>query len=180
VCRIFFHLSVFSPVSPPAPNFLHPQGQMPQYCLNSNHNTTHHIISIQLLICSGLGSSVGIATELRAGRSGDRVAVGARFFLTRPDLPWGPRSLLYNGHRVFPGGKERPGRVADPSPPSSVVVRERVELNLYSPYVPYGLYRASVPVEVCTLPFTYSFGTPQCDVIQSQTHEPTKTIARSP
>ena len=23
---------------------------------------------------------------------------------TRPDRPWGPHSLLYNGYRVFPGG----------------------------------------------------------------------------
>jgi len=29
---------------------------------------------------------------------------------------------LYNGYRVFPGGKQRPGRDADPSPPSSAVV----------------------------------------------------------
>jgi hypothetical protein len=29
-----------------------------------------------------------------------------------------------------------------------------VELYLYSPYGPYGLYRASVPVQGCTLPFT--------------------------
>ena len=26
------------------------------------------------------------------------------FFRTRPDWPWGPPSLLYNGYRVFPGG----------------------------------------------------------------------------
>jgi hypothetical protein len=39
-----------------------------------------------------------------------------------PDRPWGPLSLLYNGYRVFPGGKERPGRDADPSPPSTAVV----------------------------------------------------------
>jgi len=38
-----------------------------------------------------------------------------------PDRPWGPPSLLYNGYRVFPGGKERPGRDADLSPPSSAV-----------------------------------------------------------
>jgi len=31
-------------------------------------------------------------------------------------------SLLYNWYRVFPGGKERPGRDADPLPPYSVVV----------------------------------------------------------
>jgi hypothetical protein len=29
-----------------------------------------------------------------------------------------------------------------------------VELNLYSPYGPYGLYRASVPVQGCTLPYS--------------------------
>jgi len=54
---------------------------------------------------------------------------------------------MYNGYRVFPGGKERPGRDVDPSPPSSAVGHERVELYLYSPYGPYGLYRASVPVQ---------------------------------
>ena len=31
-------------------------------------------------------------------------------------------SFLYNGYRVFPGGKVRPGRVADHSPPSSAAV----------------------------------------------------------
>ena len=42
-------------------------------------------------------------------------------------------SFLYNGYRVFPGGKVRPGRDADPSPPSSAEVKNRVELYLYSP-----------------------------------------------
>ena len=31
-------------------------------------------------------------------------------------------SLLYNGNRFFPGGKERPGCDADPTPLSSAVV----------------------------------------------------------
>ena len=70
----------------------------------------------------GPGSSVGIATELRAGRSGDRIPVGGEIFRICPDRPWGPPSLLYNGYRVFPGGKERPGIDADPSPPFSAVV----------------------------------------------------------
>jgi hypothetical protein len=43
-------------------------------------------------------------------------------FRTCPDRPWGPPSLLYNGYRVFPGGRKRPGREADPSPPSSAEV----------------------------------------------------------
>jgi len=74
-------------------------------------------------------------------------------FQTCPDRSWAPFSLLYNGYRVFPGSKERPGRDADPSPPSSAIGHERVELYLYSPYGPYGLYRASLPVQRCTLPF---------------------------
>jgi hypothetical protein len=58
---------------------------------------------------------------------------GGEIFRTFPDRPWEPPSLLYNGYRVFPGGKVRPGRNADPSPPSSAEVKSRVELHLYSP-----------------------------------------------
>ena len=42
------------------------------------------------------------------------------------------RGLLYNGYRVLLGGKVRPGRDADPSPPSSTEIKNRVELYLYS------------------------------------------------
>ena len=51
--------------------------------------------------------------------------------VSRPALR--PTSLLYNGYRVFPGGKVRPGRDANPSPPYSAEVKNRVELYLYSP-----------------------------------------------
>jgi len=51
------------------------------------------------------------------------------------------------GTGSFPGVGERPERDADPLLPSSAVGHERVELYLYSPYGPYGLYRASVPVQ---------------------------------
>jgi hypothetical protein len=81
---------------------------------------------------SGPGSAVDIATALQAGRSGDRISVGGEIFRTCPDRPWGPPSLLYNGYRVFTGGKVRPGRDAEPSPPSSAEVKNRVELYLYS------------------------------------------------
>jgi len=49
---------------------------------------------------------------------------GGGIFRTRPDRPCGPTSLLYNGYRIFPGGKERLGRDADPSNPSSAVVKK--------------------------------------------------------
>jgi hypothetical protein len=51
------------------------------------------------------------------------------------------------GTGSFLEGKKRPGRDADSSPPSGAVDLERVELYLYFPYEPYGLYRASVPVQ---------------------------------
>jgi hypothetical protein len=35
---------------------------------------------------------------------GSNPGVG-EIFRTRPDRPWGPSSLLYNGYRVFPGSK---------------------------------------------------------------------------
>ena len=110
---------------------------------------------ISLLLC-GPGSSVGIATGYGLDGPGSNPGVG-EIFRTCPDRPWGPPSLLYNGHRVFPGGKGRPGRDADPSSPSSAVGHERVELYLYSPYEPYGLCRASVPVQGCNLPLLFFF-----------------------
>ena len=78
---------------------------------------------------------------LRAGRSGDQIPVGARF--SAPVLPCSPPSLLYNGYRAFPGGKERPGRDADPSPPSSAVVRA-------IPLFPLWALRPEQTLSACT------------------------------
>ena len=58
-----------------------------------------------LAMASGPGQLSRYSDSLQCGRSGDRIPVGARFFRTRPERPWGPPSLLYNGYRVFPGGK---------------------------------------------------------------------------
>jgi len=69
---------------------------------------------------------------LRAGRSGDRISVGARFSApvqTGPEAQ--PASLKW-----VPGlsrGKVLPERDADPSPLSSAEVKNRVELYLFSP-----------------------------------------------
>ena len=71
----------------------------------------------------GSGSSVGIATDY--GLDGPEIESrwGEIFRPSRQAL--GPPSLLYNGYRVFPAGKVRPGRAADHSPPSSAVVMKR-------------------------------------------------------
>jgi len=71
----------------------------------------------------GRDSSVGIATD--CGLDGPESNPGGDgIFRTCRDRTWGPPSLLYNEYRFFPGGKERPGRDADPSPHSSAVVKK--------------------------------------------------------
>ena len=76
----------------------------------------------------GPGSVFGIATGYGLDGQGFESRWG-EIFRTCPDRPWGPPSLLYNGYRVFLGGRERPGRDADPSPLSSAFGHERVELT---------------------------------------------------
>jgi hypothetical protein len=70
----------------------------------------------------GLGSSVGIATELRTGRSGSNPGEGEIFRPfrpavgpTQPPLKWVPGPSRY---------KVRPGRAADHSPTPSTEVME--------------------------------------------------------
>jgi hypothetical protein len=54
---------------------------------------------------SGPGSSVGIATELRAGRSGDRIPVGARFSAPIQTGPGAHPASCTMGTGFFPGVK---------------------------------------------------------------------------
>ena len=75
--------------------------------------------------------------------------LGDEIFRTRPDWPWGLPSLLYNGHRGFPGSKAAGAWRWTPTP-SSTEVKERVELYLYSPYGP------SWPVLGWPLPLSFT------------------------
>jgi hypothetical protein len=68
-----------------------------------------------LSLLSGLGSIFGILTCYGLDGPGI-IPVGGEVFRTCPVWPWGPPSHLYNGYRVFPGGKERPGHDTDTSP----------------------------------------------------------------
>ena len=61
---------------------------------------------------------------------------GGEIFRTRPDRPWDPPSLLYNGHRVsFPGVK-RPGRGVDYPPHPAPRLKEEYS---YASTPPLGL-----------------------------------------
>ena len=64
---------------------------------------------------------------------------------TQPPVQWVPR--------LSPGVKSGWGMTLTPHPLGKCHGHERIELYLYSPNGPYGLYRASVPVQGCTLPF---------------------------
>jgi hypothetical protein len=89
--------------------------------VRSRTKATESLLLMLLLLLCGPGSVVGITTGY--GMDGPGIeSRGGEIFRTRPDRPWGPPSLLYNGYRVFPGGKEWPGREADPLTPSSTVV----------------------------------------------------------
>jgi hypothetical protein len=75
-------------------------------------------LSKHVRVCSRPGSSVGIATGYGLDGPGIESQWGRNFSqLSRPAL--GP---THNGYRVFPGGRKRPRRDADPSPPSSAEV----------------------------------------------------------
>jgi hypothetical protein len=50
-------------------------------------------------------SSVGVATRYRQDGPGIEVPVEGEIFRTCQYRPWDPPGRLYNGYRVFPGGK---------------------------------------------------------------------------
>ena len=66
--------------------------------------------------CRRPGRLSRYSDSLRAGWSGDRIPVGGEIFRTLLDRPWGPPSLLYNGYRIFPGGKSGRGVVLTTHP----------------------------------------------------------------
>ena len=77
--------------------------------------------------CRFLDTVVGSESFATVAVSSTKVLItvysgGIEIFRTCPDWPWGTPSLLYNGYRVFPWGKERPGRDTHPSPSSSALV----------------------------------------------------------
>jgi len=101
------------------------------------------------------GSVVGIATDYGLDGPGIESRWGRDFpHLSRPTLrPTQPPVQWVPG--LSQGSKERPGRETDPSPLIVPLSGKSRALYLYSPYGSYGLYRASVPVQGCTLPYLY-------------------------
>jgi hypothetical protein len=95
------------------------------------------------LVCTAKGSRsslIDIATTLRAGRSGARIPVRDKGFLSspkRPDRLWHPPSLLFNGYRVSFQGVKRPRREVDHFP----LVR-RLKISGVIPLLPLYAFMA--------------------------------------
>jgi hypothetical protein len=107
--------------------------------LTSNNDTGNKVIVNCTWSHVCRDSSVGIATELRARGSGDRIPVGARFSAA-VQTGHGAHPASYTmGTGSFPGVM-RPGRGVDHPPPSSAKVKERVQLYLYSPLGLRGMF----------------------------------------
>ena len=88
-------------------------------------------------------SSIGIRTRLATGWKVRGSSSGViEIFSTRPYQPWGPPNLLHHGYRVIPRVK-RSGRGVDLPPQTSVEVKERGELYLYSLWAFMDCYRVN-------------------------------------
>jgi hypothetical protein len=85
---------------------------------------------------------------------------GGEIIRTCPDWPWSPPSLLYNKYRLFPGGIERPGPDAGPSPLSSDTDTDSVmsrcaigsAVTDVSKASSYFIFRGKLPTVHCNVP----------------------------
>ena len=102
--------------------------------------------------CNGIVSVGRVVQLLQQLATSWTVPVEAEIFHTCPNRPWCLTNLLYNGYRVFPGGKVRPGRDADPSLPSIAVVKKEQSYTSTPPIgrtactEPQCLYSTAIPL----------------------------------
>jgi len=85
-----------------------------EFCVLNMHGS--YKIICWLTTCGGPGSVVGIATELRAGRPGDRIPVKARFSAPVPTGPGAHPPSCTMGTGSFPGVKSGRGVTLTPHP----------------------------------------------------------------
>ena len=79
----------------------------------------YHVFPHYIINGCAPGSLVGIATRYGLEGPGSNPG-GDEIFRTCPNRLWGPPSLLYNGYRVFPGGRGGQGVGLTLPPPSRV------------------------------------------------------------
>ena len=89
------------------------------------------LLLLLLLLLVEAGYLSRYSDSLRAGRSGNRIPVGARFSASVQTGPGAHPASYTKGTGSFPGVKQSV-RGVDHPPPSSAEVKERVQLFLYS------------------------------------------------
>ena len=97
------------------------------------------------------GSSVGIATGYGLDGPGIESRWPARFSAPVQTGPGAHPASCTMGTGYFPGVNSGRGVTLTPHPLLVLWSTKGLELYLYSPYGPYSLYRASVPVQGGTL-----------------------------
>jgi hypothetical protein len=119
-----------------------------------------HVICVSHITVCGLqcgpGSVVCVATGYGLDGPGNESRWRAKLLPPVQTGPGAHPASFTMGTGSFPGVKSGRGVTLTPHP-FSCRVHESVDLYLYSPYGPYGLYRASVPVQGCTLPLSYHY-----------------------
>ena len=109
--------------------------------------------------------------SIRAGRSGDRIPVGGDSFRTRPDRPWGPPCLLYNGYRVIPGGKSGQGVALTTHPHEAPSLKNEYSYNSTLTSVPSWYVIGLTLLPSCLLLLLSSSASPSSDVDMECTNQ---------
>jgi hypothetical protein len=92
-------------------------------------NTTFDIFCSPLLTI--ILHWLGVGRDSVFGQDGPGIELGREIFRTRPDLSWGPDSLLYSRYQFSFTGAERLMCGVKHPLPFSAEVKERVELYLH-------------------------------------------------
>ena len=102
-----------------------------KWMMANNQHTTGESLSFHHFHLVTKGDRLATGWTVRGSNHGD-----GEIFRTRQDRPWGPPSLLHNGHWVSFSGVNRLWRGFERPPLSRAEIKERVELYLYSPSGP--------------------------------------------
>jgi hypothetical protein len=116
----------------------------------------------------GRDSSVGTATGYKLDGPGIESRLG-EIFCIRPDRPWGPLSLLYNGYRVFPGGL---AAGADADHPPLLAPRSRISRAI--PLLPLWAFGACYRANVFYF-CLYNKSPSRAPICPVQLHKPSRT-----
>jgi hypothetical protein len=114
------------------------------------------IIKLAFLLHWSRDSSVGIATRYELEGPGIESRWG-EIFRTSPDRLRGPPSLLYNGYRVFPGGKCGRGVMLTTHPLLVPRLRKSLTISSLTPLVLLGLFRGSLLLHYCVVQISRVF-----------------------